>query len=129
MFSDALRFEMEPFNVKVVELKTGAVQSNFVASNQEQQAHVPEKSIYAPVKELVEKSMRGGEMTKGAPTSSEWATGVVRDVLKPSPPPIVWRGSNAFLASLAFLFPRWLFSRVLKQMTGMDDIIGALSAK
>src|SRR2546423_2589153 len=64
MMTDNLRLELAPFGIKVIDLKTGAVKSNFF-DNQPggAQASLPEGSIYMPAREAVEKSMRGGAVS------------------------------------------------------------------
>jgi short-subunit dehydrogenase len=47
MFSDHQRIELAPFGIKVVDLKTGCVKSNF-HSNRYDESRLPEGSIYEP---------------------------------------------------------------------------------
>lgn len=56
MFADTFRLEMEPFGVKVVDLRTGLIKSNLIANHAEnEQPKLPEGSIYSPAKEIIEK--------------------------------------------------------------------------
>ena len=129
MFSEHQRFELAPFGIRVVELKTGAVQSNFITTNHVVQAKIPEKSIYAPVRDLVEKAMLVEGIADGAPSAETWANAVVKDLLKTSPPIKVWRGQNAGLAKLAQIFPQWLFDAIIMRMTGMDGVAKAIRSR
>jgi 1-acylglycerone phosphate reductase len=57
MLTDTLRLELAPFGIKVVDLKTGAVKSNFF--DNQVCPHLPEGNIYMPAREAVEAAMRG----------------------------------------------------------------------
>jgi len=56
MLSDTLRLELQPFGIKVVDLKTGIVRTNILENLLElKQPALPKGSIYEPAKEVVEK--------------------------------------------------------------------------
>ncbi|KIW91794.1 uncharacterized protein Z519_07764 [Cladophialophora bantiana CBS 173.52] len=104
MFSTHMRIELQPFNIHVIDLKTGCVHSNFHANHQGGNAALPEGSIYAPVKEQTESAMRNAFPIREDP--DKWARDVVRDVLRPwqkaatresTPLPLeIWRGTGAW---------------------------------
>ncbi|KIW32811.1 uncharacterized protein PV07_04331 [Cladophialophora immunda] len=107
MFSTHMRLELQPFNVHVVDLKTGCVHSRFHANHQGGRASLPEGSIYAPVREQTEGAMRNAFPVREDP--DKWAADVVRDILTPwdraaatSPfrsgglPLEIWRGTGAW---------------------------------
>jgi 1-acylglycerone phosphate reductase len=130
MYAACLRLEMEDtFGVRVVDLKTGAVKSNFGASEALQKTHVPEKSIFAPAKLEVEKSMTLEGVAKDAVEAGDWAEAVVRDLMGKKVPMTVWRGSNAGLARVAQFFPGWLVNVIVKRMMGMGGIVVALRGR
>ncbi|KAK9460851.1 uncharacterized protein V1516DRAFT_695637 [Lipomyces oligophaga] len=64
------RYELAPFNIKVIELKTALVASKFLDKPGVSESIVPENSIYAPAKS------------------------VVGNVLKKNPPNVIWRGET-----------------------------------
>ncbi|KIW65738.1 hypothetical protein PV04_07964 [Phialophora macrospora] len=123
--SDVLRQELRPFNIKVVDLKTGTVQSNFFAnttssgSSQGGDIHLPEHSLYAPGKEQVEKFMRTDIDIPAIP-ADQWAEAIVKDLSKKNPPLHVWRGGNAFQVWLATLMPVGMTDGMMRKMTGLE---------
>ncbi|MCJ1486682.1 hypothetical protein MMC06_006860 [Schaereria dolodes] len=60
--TDTLRLELAPFNIKVVDLKTGLVKSNLLDNKSGE--ILPEGSIYMPAKDAIEKSMSGSDFKK-----------------------------------------------------------------
>jgi short-subunit dehydrogenase len=61
MFSDSQRLELEPFGIKVVDLKTGVVETNFWNNVKDtKDTSLPKNSIYQPAREEVEKALQGG---------------------------------------------------------------------
>jgi 1-acylglycerone phosphate reductase len=118
-FSDTQRLELAPFGVRVVDLKTGAVQSNINAGPR---ARLPKDSIYAPAREAVEKSMSLEELVKGAMKQEVWAKTTVADLLKKSPPPNIWRGTSALLVWAGTMLPFGWLDGTIKKLTGLDVV-------
>ena len=119
MLTDNLRVELAPFKIKVVDLKTGVVHSNFF-DNLPTKPVLPKDSIYAPAREPIEKALAGDNIPP-AITAQGWAEHVVRDLLAAKPPTHVWRGQSAWMAwftrrFLPYTFPDGLFSK----MGGLD---------
>ncbi|PVH84807.1 NAD(P)-binding protein [Cadophora sp. DSE1049] len=124
MFSDILRLELEGFNIRVVDLKTGGVQSNILANLIH--TELPKDSIYDCARDEAEKMLSGEKLKslKGTYVDADiWAEGVVKDLTKPNPPHQIWRGGQAWLARLGTLLPVGLFDGQLKKITGLDDVI------
>jgi short-subunit dehydrogenase len=125
--SEVLRQELQPFGIKVIDLKTGTVTSNFFAnatssgSAEGGKIHLPEDSLYAVGREKVEKFMRTEIDIKSMP-ADQWAEAVVKDVSKRNPPIHVWRGGNAFQVWFATLLPVGLTDGMLKKVTGLDIV-------
>ncbi|EXJ58146.1 hypothetical protein A1O7_05570 [Cladophialophora yegresii CBS 114405] len=107
MFSTHMRIELQPFNIHVIDLKTGCVHSKFHANHQDGNATLPEGSIYAvddKVKEMTEGAMRGAFPDREDP--EVWAKNVVSDItsswekkgwLGGSALPLeIWRGTGAW---------------------------------
>ena len=122
MFSDTQRLELQPLGIRVVDLKTGGVKSNFFAKESVvTQVSLPKGSIYEPAKEVIEKTMRG-ERFEDQEDAQLWAGRVVKDLLRKQPPPNIWRGANAGLARIATIFPFGTFNGTLKKMSGLDIV-------
>ncbi|KIW23264.1 uncharacterized protein PV07_11475 [Cladophialophora immunda] len=125
--TEVLRQELQPFNIKVVDLKTGTVKSNFFANASssggpaEGSLRLPEDSLYLPGREQVEKFMRTDIDITEMP-ADEWASKVVRDLSKRNPPAHIWRGGNAFQVWLASFLPVGMLDSALKKMTGLDVV-------
>jgi 1-acylglycerone phosphate reductase len=67
MLTDTLRLEMKPFGIRVVEIKTGGVRSNFfenLKADVNAAPKLPEGSTYTPAKEEIERCMRGEYTTR-----------------------------------------------------------------
>lgn len=127
MFSSCMRLELAPFGVRVVDLKTSnAASNNFATQSANDGAKLPSGSIYEPVRAIVEKTMRGERFPMEV-TAEQWADQVTRDLLKQKvPPATIWRGTKAWLSWLSSVRPFGLPEMVLKQITGLDLIEGAV---
>lgn len=123
MFSDCQRLELEPFGVKVIDLKTGAVASNLIRNQKAlTPMSLPEGSIYELAKEAVESAMRNDKMADMGMSADQWAGEVVKDLLKKKPPLIIWRGTNARLAWIGTMMPHGMMDLTIKKMTGLDVV-------
>ncbi|KAK8024369.1 hypothetical protein PG993_012435 [Apiospora rasikravindrae] len=134
MFCDTMRLELEVFGLRVVELKTGAVgptklignntsllaaaaapTANGGASGTAAPPILPEKSIYAPAREVVEGIMRRGHDGTWTPPA-KWAKQVVQDLQKKTAPPSkIWRGQSALLGWLVQFLPAFLVTGPVKR--------------
>ncbi|KAN0119357.1 NAD(P)-binding protein [Hyaloscypha variabilis] len=121
MFSDTERLELEPFGVRVVDLKSGYVKSNLNFHNEGFQG-LPKRSIYQPAKETVEKSMRGDGLVELGIPAHEWAKQVVQDLLKKKPPANIWRGASAFLVWIGTFLPHGMLDTTVKKASGFDIV-------
>lgn len=121
MFSDTERLELEPFGVRVVDLKSGYVKSNLNFHTEGFQG-LPKGSIYEPAKETVESSMRGDGLVKLGVPAHEWAKQVVHDLLKKKPPANIWRGAAAFLVWVGTFLPYGMLDRTVKKSSGFDVV-------
>lgn len=120
--SETLRLELEPFDIKVVELKSALVESQFHSNIAGKEAKLPSDSIYAPALPELQRSIRGG-IYDGAVhmPAAEWAEGVVSDLLN-SECVAVWRGTKAFLVRLAGVLPRSVMDYTCRDVVRMDKI-------
>ena len=118
----ALRAELKPFGIKVVDLKTGSVKSEFFGNQNLRSsgqassvARLPENSIYAPAKAEVEAAFNGDFIRSSAVGSDVWAKSVVHDLLKTSPPPNIWNGGSSTLIRIATMLPQWMIDFIMTQ--------------
>lgn len=123
MFSDCQRLELEPFGVKVIDLKTGAVATNMIKNQKAlTPMSLPQGSIYEPARDAVESAMRNDKMAGVGTPPEQWAKEVVGDVLRKSPPLVIWRGANARLGRIGTMMPHGMMDSTIKKMTGIDVV-------
>ena len=78
-YSRTLRLELEPFDVKVMVVVTGGVQSRIARSERE----LPESSLYLEINEDFQRRVKHSQ--EGAMSAEVYARGVVGEALKGSP--------------------------------------------
>ena len=93
LLSDQLRIELSPFDVKVINVVTGSVRSNF-NKNLAAAPRLPPDSLYLPAKQEVEELMLGELALQNAMKVEVYAEGVTRNALKSSPRKIQWIGGE-----------------------------------
>lgn len=128
--TETLRLELQPFGIKVVDLKTGAVKSEFYtnmnANIKEQTGRplaLPEGSLYEVAREEIEKILKGETMGSRMVESDQWAEKVVGDLMKKTPPATVWRGSSATLVWFGSkFFPSFLWDKIMREAGGLDIV-------
>ncbi|KIW48505.1 hypothetical protein, variant [Exophiala oligosperma] len=127
MFSTHMRIELEPFNIKVVDLKTGCVHSKFHANHQGGNASLPSTSIYLPLKDQTESAMRNAFPHREDP--EKWAKDVVGDIVGnwDRPPKEVWRGTGAWRTWFANnFFPVGWWDQSWRKAVGLDLLKGKI---
>jgi NAD(P)-dependent dehydrogenase (short-subunit alcohol dehydrogenase family) len=124
MFTACLRLELEPLGIKVIELKTGAIRTNFASNNLSiSRAQIlPEESYYNIAKEAIEKFIIGEWLAESGSDRHEWAKQIVNDVSHPRPAYQLWRGASASRMWFGTMLPSWLFDRELKQRSGLAEM-------
>jgi 1-acylglycerone phosphate reductase len=146
--TDTLRLELAPFGVKVVDLKTGAVNSQFFAnvqkvnsviSTEQKQQHdennssgnkpeqftLPKPSIYASATKSLSHVASHVDLQKIAMPVDIYAERVVSDLLRhrTSPPVQIWRGTNATIVWLGRRFlPFTAMDRNMRKMGRLNEI-------
>lgn len=103
LLSDQLRIEFSPFNVKVVNVVTGSVQTKFM-DNLASPPHLPPNSLYSPAKKEVEELMLGELALKNAMKVELYAEGVASNALNSNPKKVLWLGGETFLIWLGDTF-------------------------
>ncbi|KAF1051210.1 MAG: putative oxidoreductase [Stenotrophomonas maltophilia] len=118
--SDALRLELAPFAIDVLEVQPGAIASRFGANAQQSmQATVAADSAWAPLRAFIEARAKASQ---DRPTPAETlARQVLAAVQQPKPPRLlrVGNGSRA-LPFIARWLPAAVRERALKKRFGLD---------
>lgn len=124
IFADTQRLELAPFGVRVVEMKTGGVLSNFLENkhSEAKPAILPEGSIYQPAREELEQVLRGEEFKAQMQPAKQWAHDVAKDLLRRKPPHVVWRGGGAGTVRLLTFLPNTTLDGTVKKMTKLDIV-------
>ncbi|KAK4508142.1 hypothetical protein PRZ48_001880 [Zasmidium cellare] len=110
-WSDTLRVELAPFDVRVVTIVTGGVKSNIARTHR----NLPQDSIYLPLKdEYEERQVHSQAM--GMPTEA-YAKTVVQQVLYNPKKDTVWAGGKSWLVwFVSVFFPRKVFDFAMTRM-------------
>ena len=121
MLTETLRFELAPLGVRVVELKTGNVRTNIISNlHGGSEKKLPAESVYAPAREIVERSLRQEDFVDYGVPAERWAAEVSALLLARNPPAVVWKGENAFLGWLGTILPRGWLDGYVKKLSGLD---------
>ena len=97
LVSDALRMEMSPFGIQVIEVQPGAVASRFADSAAEGVGKFVEGSIFSPVADAIEARARISETHS---TSAETVARVIVERTTSAHPPALIRVGNGSLRML-----------------------------
>lgn len=124
MFTTCLRLELEPFGIKVVELKTGSIRTNFMSNNlaTTDTQILPSNSYYNIAKEAIEKFIIGAWLSEKGSDPHDWARQIVQDLSTSNPPYELWRGASAGTMWFGSFLPTWFFNSELKKRSGLSVI-------
>lgn len=50
----------------------------------------------------------------------QWAKAVIGDLLRKSPPPVIWRGESTWLVRLASMLPFGMFDGMVKKLAALN---------
>lgn len=121
MITQHLRLELQPFKIRVIEMRTGAVQTNIIKNSfNDSKSRLPEGSIYSFAKDIVEHATE--KFTGEGPTAEEWADSMARQLLKKNPSLLIWSGATSGLSWLWTWFPVWWPDSTVKSFSGVDVI-------
>lgn len=123
--TDTMRLELQPFGIRVVEIRTAHVTSNFIEShhNAPGRSHdVPKGSIFEPAKETARSILLQERFVGKGCTASQWAGEVVADLLGNAVPPVIYRGEEARGLRLMEYLPKFIVDGIVKQRSGFDLI-------
>lgn len=119
--SDALRMELAPFGIRVLEVQPGAIDTHFAknASDQAEQL-ISERSAWWPMREGIRARAKASQDN---PTPvAEFADAVLKAVQKPKPPALLRYGNGSrALPLLAALLPTCLLQKVLIKRFGLNN--------
>lgn len=122
MLNDTLRSELRPFGIRVIDLKTGLTETNFL-ENQMGTARLPRDSIYQIAEREVEEKLLGRDYTDGSINRDEYARQVVGELMKDNPPTRIWKGGKAREAWAASTFaPLVLQDRQLAYLGALEVV-------
>lgn len=118
--SETLRSEMAPFDVKVVTLMTGSVESNISKQPSVTGFRLPEDSFYRPIAADIANRIQNSDI--GGAKTAEYARSVVKMVAGG------WNGmlwSGKFSSVVWFMssfLPRWMFDRAAVSSSGLQKL-------
>lgn len=114
-YSNTLRVELAPFNVKVITVVSGAVDTNIGRPSS-----IPPASLYHPMDEIYQ--ARRNNITKGMMHPDRFAKTVVAEALSTRPRESLWAGSYAsILWFLNMFFGRRIFDFIMTRRFGLAD--------
>ncbi|WP_339432060.1 MULTISPECIES: SDR family oxidoreductase [unclassified Pseudomonas] len=117
--SDALRMELAPLGIRVMEVQPGAIQSSFAKSaGHEAEQLINEQSPWFPLREGIRARAKASQ-DKPTP-ASEFAAGVLKAVQQRKPPRLIRLGNGSrALPLLATLLPKGLLESALMKRFGL----------
>lgn len=118
-YSQTLRLELEPYDVRVLVVVTGGVQSNIARTKRK----LPEGSLYLDINEDFQR--RVSHSQDGAMRNDAYAKSVVNEALKPAwrQKKWLWRGNKSFLIwFVQNWLGSWAFDWVVPRMFGLDRL-------
>lgn len=118
--SDALRMELAPFGIRVMEVQPGAIASSFAKNaGHEAEQLLNEQSPWWPLREGI-RSRAKASQDKPTP-ASEFAAGLLKAVQQDNPPRLVRLGNGSrALPLLANLLPKGLLEKGLMKRFGLS---------
>ena len=118
--SDALRMELAPFAIGVLEVQPGAIDTSF-AKNASAQAEqlIAESSAWWPMRDGIRARARASQDNPTPATA--FADAVFKAVMKPKPPMLLRYGNGSrALPLLAALVPAALLEKILMKRFGLN---------
>lgn len=118
--SEALRLELAPFGIQVMEVQPGAIASSFAnnASHEAEQL-INEQSPWWPLRDGIRARAKASQ---GNPTpSTDFARDMLRAVQQPNPPRLLRLGNGSrAMPLMAWLLPKGFLDNKLKQRFGLN---------
>ncbi|KAK0521956.1 NADPH-dependent 1-acyl dihydroxyacetone phosphate reductase [Tilletia horrida] len=127
-WSDALRIELAPFNVRVVVVAPGAIKSGF-GEAAESSATVPSPSSpYYPAAAVIKARATFSQQSDATP-SAVFAKLVLSKVLVRHPRAYVVAGAKSLAAWLSWYLPAWLTDRLKARVFSLGILVRAQRSK
>jgi len=117
--NEALRLELAPFGIRVMEVQPGAIDTQF-ANNAKREAEqvIHEGSAWWPLRESIR--ARANASQNNPTPAADFARGVLKAVGQSRPPRLLRSGNGCHaLPLLAWLLPKGLLDRVLSKRFGL----------
>lgn len=118
--SEALRLELAPFEIQVMEVQPGAIASSFAknASHEAEQL-ISEQSPWWPFRDAIRARAKASQ---GNPTpATDFARDLLRAVQQPNPPRLLRLGNGSrAIPLMAWLLPKGFLDNKLKQRFGLN---------
>ncbi|WP_122666105.1 SDR family oxidoreductase [Pseudomonas viridiflava] len=118
--SEALRLELAPFSIQVLEVQPGAIDTSFAKNaSHEAELLINEQSPWWPLREGIRARAKASQDN---PTSStDFAREVLRAVQQAEPPRLLRSGNGSrVLPLMSWLLPKGLLDKKLRQRFGLD---------
>lgn len=116
-WTDALRMELDPFNIKVVIVMPGAIKSEIANNAQSQLETLLSNTIYKPIEEYL--IMRSQSSQTNAISSEAFSDYVVQQIMKPNPPASFAYGPLSTMFSLVRYLPKSITDFIFKRKFGL----------
>lgn len=120
--------ELNAFNIAVIELRTGGVDTEMLGTVQATDRKLPESSIFAPAKEILDPGMRLAWVEKQGFSAERWAKEVAEGLLREKPAARIWSGKGATMMWLAGFLPFGSLDGVFRKMTNLDKVEAVIRA-
>lgn len=121
--SDALRMELAPFGIRVMEVQPGAIASSFAKNaGHEAEQLISEQSPWWPLRDGIRSRAKASQDN---PTpASDFAAGLLKAVQQPSPPRLLRLGNGSrALPLMAGLLPKGLLEKGLMKRFGLGGAL------
>lgn len=125
-WTDALRVEVAPFNIKVITAKPGGIKSD-IAKNATLRLERTGKSLYDRIWDHI--VARVGASQRVSMPTDKFVELVVGKVLSDSPPINIITGGNSFSLWLASFLPSAYLDRVFSKKFGLDELSAMVKAE
>lgn len=120
--SDAMRMELAPFNIKVVDVRPGAIQSDF--GNNAMSGAEQNKEKFTLYSRIYDKIMERANASQDKPTSTgEFTETLIKQCFVEDPAPVqyIGNGSTAF-PLLKRVLPTALLDKILSKKFGLNQL-------
>ncbi|MBD3857423.1 MAG: SDR family NAD(P)-dependent oxidoreductase, partial [Acidobacteria bacterium] len=120
LISDALRMEMAPFGIQVIEVQPGGIESSFGERASKAIDRYRKGSLYSQIYDAIE--ARAGASQEGSMPAAKFARRVVEAVTASSPPAIVRAGKHSVRLPLMGRLPTPLRDRIFSRRFGLERL-------